>query len=128
VTRARAAAVVAAVLLVLLAAGCGGDGDDGRGSGPGGLPADFPVPEGADARFSMAGGGGLAGGVQVELTAPQPPEELRAWYAERLPAAGYAVEDRDGALEVRGHDRVGVVTVAGGDAGGSTVRVMLEPA
>lgn len=54
------------------------------------LPPEFPLPEGARVVGSMERGGQMAQGI---IEAPQPVEDARAFYAERLPALGWEAND-----------------------------------
>jgi hypothetical protein len=108
--------VVAGVLLALMVAACGGDdasidtagtnvdvGDDGitiegpsgdvnigTSGYPEGWPSDFPVPDGATPAYSIAAGGG----VSVWFATDQSGDDVKAFFTEALPAAGYTIDSQ----------------------------------
>lgn len=107
-----------AIALAFVAAACGGDddvtidtpegsvdvGDDGvtiegpsggevnigTGEYPEGWPSDFPVPDGASPAYSLAAGGG----VSVWFGTDQSADDVKAFYADALPDAGYTIESQ----------------------------------
>jgi hypothetical protein len=114
----KLSALLLILLLGLVAAGCGGDdpevtiegpngggvevGGDGditiegpsgevnigTGDYPEGWPSDFPVPEGATPAYSI----GAADGVAVWFATDQSVDEVKAFYASALPAAGFTID------------------------------------
>lgn len=114
-TRRHTLALVG-IVLALMAAACGGDdvsidtpganvdvGDDGitiegpsgdvnigTSEYPEGWPGDFPVPDGATPAYSIAAGGG----VSVWFATDQSADDVKAFFNEALPAAGYTIDSQ----------------------------------
>ncbi len=68
--------------------GPSGEVNIGTGEYPEGWPSTFPVPEGAAPVYSV----GAAGGVSVWFATDQSADEVKAFFAEALPAAGYTID------------------------------------
>ncbi len=68
----------------------GGEVNIGTGEYPEGWPGDFPVPDGATPVYSLAAGGG----VSVWFGTDQSSDEVKGFYADALPAAGYTIDSQ----------------------------------
>lgn len=94
----------------------------GTGRYPEGWPEGFPVPEGAEPVYSV----GSEGGVSVWFAADQTTEELKAFFADALPAAGYTIgsttefSDAEGSyavLAISGNGMSGGIYLGGSGSG-----------
>jgi hypothetical protein len=70
--------------------GPSGEVNIGTGDYPEGWPSDFPVPDGASPVYSLAAGGG----VSVWFGTDQSADEIKSYYTDALPAAGYTIESQ----------------------------------
>ncbi len=86
----------------------GGQVQIGTGRYPEGWPEDFPVPEGAEPVYSV----GAEDGVMVWFASDLTTDELKAFYAEALPAAGYTIDSTTEFSDAEGS--YAVMTISGG--------------
>lgn len=100
----------------------GGQIQIGQAELPEGWPADFPLPEGAEPVYSMSADAGLS----AWFAAPQSTEDLKAFFTEALPGAGYGIDsttgfsDPDGSyavMSISGNGMQGAVYLGGSGAG-----------
>jgi hypothetical protein len=68
----------------------GGQVNIGTGDYPEGWPSDFPVPEGATPAYSI----GAEGSVMVWFSTDQSTEEVKSYFQDALPSAGYTIDSQ----------------------------------
>lgn len=94
----------------------------GQAELPEGWPADFPLPEGAEPVYSMSADAGLS----AWFAAPQSTEDLKAFFTDALPGAGYGIDsttefsDANGSyavMSISGNGMQGAVYLGGSAAG-----------
>jgi hypothetical protein len=85
----------------------------GQAELPDGWPADFPLPDDAEPVYSV----GAEGGVSVWFSTGQSTDDLKAFFTEALPAAGYAIDSTTEFSDAQGSYSVMVVSGNGMEGG-----------
>jgi len=85
----------------------------GQAELPDGWPADFPLPDDAEPVYSV----GAEGGVSVWFSTGQSIDDLKAFFTEALPAAGYAIDSTTEFSDAQGSYSVMVVSGNGMEGG-----------
>lgn len=85
----------------------------GQAELPDGWPADFPLPQDARPVYSV----GAEGGVSVWFSTGRSVEDLKAFFAEALPAAGYTIDSTTESSDAEGSYAVMIVSGNGTQGG-----------
>jgi hypothetical protein len=91
----------------------GGQVNIGTGNYPDAWPSDFPVPEGATPAYSI----GAADSVSVWFASDQSTDEIKSFYQDALPAAGYSIDSQADLSDTSGSYSVFSITGNGWTGG-----------